>query len=115
MVGIRLARRLRFDLGLVKGFKGRCNDLRLDRIGDVSVAGMRMLVDMQEPIASAVPFKARLPASRCRVPRARARARRVVPISELVFGALTQNRRGLEDRTTTRRCHRASGRRRVSI
>jgi hypothetical protein len=42
------------------------------------------------------------------------RARRVVPISELVFGALTQNRSSLEDRTTTRRCHRASGRRRVS-
>jgi hypothetical protein len=29
-------------------------------------------------------------------PRARARARRVVPISELVFGALTQNRSSLE-------------------
>jgi hypothetical protein len=33
------------------------------------------------------------------------RARRVVPISELVFEALTQNRSSLEDRTTTRRCH----------
>src|SRR5215471_2519760 len=34
----------------------------------------------------------------CRpTPRARARARRVVPISELVFGALTQNRSSLED------------------
>src|SRR5215470_1069213 len=33
----------------------------------------------------------------CRpTPRARARARRVVPISELVFGALTQNRSSLE-------------------
>jgi hypothetical protein len=32
-----------------------------------------------------------------------ARARQVVPISELVFGALTQNRSSLEDRTTTRR------------
>ena len=31
------------------------------------------------------------------MPRARARARRVVPISELVFGALTQNRSSLED------------------
>jgi len=30
------------------------------------------------------------------IPRARARARRVVPISVLVFGALTQNRSGLE-------------------
>ena len=30
-------------------------------------------------------------------PRARARARRVVPIAELVFGALTQNRSSLED------------------
>jgi hypothetical protein len=30
------------------------------------------------------------------VPRARARARRVVPISELVLGALTQNRSSLE-------------------
>jgi hypothetical protein len=30
------------------------------------------------------------------IPRARARARRVVPISELVFGALTQNRSSLE-------------------
>jgi hypothetical protein len=39
---------------------------------------------------------------------------RVVPIPELVFGTLTQNRSSLEDRTTTRRCHRASGRRRVS-
>ena len=37
-----------------------------------------------------------------------------MPVSELVFGALTQNRNSLEDRTTTRRCHRASGRRRVS-
>ena len=37
-----------------------------------------------------------------------------MPISELVFGALTQNRRSLEDRTTTHRCHRASGRRQVS-
>jgi hypothetical protein len=46
--------------------------------------------------------------------RARARARRVVPISELVFGALTQNQSSLEDRTTTRHCHRASGKRRVS-
>jgi hypothetical protein len=27
-----------------------------------------------------------------------------------MFGALTQNRSSLEDRTTTRRCHRASGR-----
>jgi hypothetical protein len=33
-----------------------------------------------------------------------------VPISELVFGTLTQNRSSLEDRATTRRCHRASGR-----
>jgi hypothetical protein len=42
------------------------------------------------------------------------RAEQVVPISELVFRALTQNRSSLEDRTTTRRCHRASGRRQVS-
>jgi hypothetical protein len=40
-------------------------------------------------------------------------ARQVVPISELVFRALTQNRSSLEDRTTTHRCHRASGRRQV--
>jgi hypothetical protein len=38
-----------------------------------------------------------------RLPRARARARQVVTISELVFGALTQSRSSLEDRTTTRR------------
>ena len=30
------------------------------------------------------------------LPRARARERQSVPISELVFGALTQNRSGLE-------------------
>ena len=38
--------------------------------------------------------------------RTRARARRVVPISELVFRALTQDRSSLEDRTTTRRRRR---------
>src|SRR5262249_35117170 len=49
----------------------------------------------------------------CRERAPRARARQVVPISELVFGALTQIRSSLEDRTTTRRCDRASRRRRV--
>jgi hypothetical protein len=39
------------------------------------------------------------------------RARQVVPISELVFGALTQKRNSLEDCTTTLGCQ---GRRRVS-
>ena|SRR5215469_5218756 len=39
-------------------------------------------------------------------PHARARARQVVPISELVFETLSQNRSSFEDRRPTRRCHR---------
>ena len=42
----------------------------------------------------------------CRVPRARARARQVVPISELVFETLSQHLSSFEDRRPTRRCHR---------
>jgi acyl-CoA reductase-like NAD-dependent aldehyde dehydrogenase len=81
--------------------------------GKIISEGLGEVQEMIDICDFAVGLSRNRPAG-ARLPRARARARQVVPISDLVFGALTQNRSSLEDRTTTRRCHRASGKRRVS-
>ena len=55
-----MARDEPFDLRLIEGGERHCNDAGLARVGDMGgrIAGMRVLADMQEPIAGAVPLQA---------------------------------------------------------
>ena len=76
-----------------------------DRVADMLVHALleRGLIDVLDKAVagSDVPWlklaEAARSTSAAEAPHARARARQVVPISELVFGALTQNRSSLED------------------
>ena len=98
--------------GLLPDLSGRWRVARRRIYGDESASRIVCCPDAAAAFRSTLRLiatndRARIGRRVCALPSTRTAARgRVVPISELVFGALTQSRSSLEDRTTTRRCHR---------